>query len=91
MARQCASTSPVCFNTIPIYSATCKGGIVQQTFIPHAGLRTGYKCLDVMFINENSMISWPAVISYKGEDELTFISDEHEWKLDPDLHFHPYS
>ncbi len=37
------------------------------------------------------MISWPAIISYEGDDELTFISDEREWEIDPDLNFHPYS
>ena len=37
------------------------------------------------------MIKWPAIIKYKGEDELTFVSSEEEWKMDPDLHFHPYS
>ena len=37
------------------------------------------------------MITWPAVIKYQGDDELTFISDEKEWELDPDLHFHPYT
>ena len=37
------------------------------------------------------MIKWPAIILYKGEDELTFISSEEEWKVDPDRHFHLYS
>lgn len=37
------------------------------------------------------MITWPAIIKYIGEDELTFIKNEHEWLADPDLHFHPYT
>ena len=42
------STSLTAFNTIPIVCCPGRGGIVQQTFIPHAERRTGYKCLDVM-------------------------------------------
>ena len=37
------------------------------------------------------MVTWPAIIKYIGEDELTFIENEHEWLIDPDLHFHPYT
>lgn len=36
------------------------------------------------------MISWPAIIKFKGEDELLYILDENEWAIDPDLHCHPY-
>ena len=37
------------------------------------------------------MVTWPAIFKYIGYDELTFIETEHEWKHDPDLHFHPYT
>lgn len=37
------------------------------------------------------MVTWPAIIKYIGEDELTFIENEHEWLIDPDLHFHSYT
>ena len=37
------------------------------------------------------MITWPVIIKYIGEDELTFIENEHDWLIDPDLHFHPYT
>lgn len=37
------------------------------------------------------MITWPAIIHSAGEDDLIYISSKHEWDIDPDLHFHPYS
>jgi len=37
------------------------------------------------------MVAWPAIIKYLGEDELTFIENEHEWNVDPDLHYYPYT
>ena len=37
------------------------------------------------------MVTWPVIIKYIGEDELTFIENEHEWLIDPDLNFHPYT
>jgi len=36
------------------------------------------------------MITWPSLIHYRGEDELSYISDDEEWSIDPDLHFHSY-
>ena len=37
------------------------------------------------------MITWPVIIKYFGEDELTFIENEHDWLIDPDHHFHTYT
>lgn len=37
------------------------------------------------------MISWPAVIHYQGDDELTFIKSEQAWQLDAELHGYAYS
>ena len=37
------STSLAYFNTILIVFCLSKGGLIQQTLIPHAGLRMGYK------------------------------------------------
>lgn len=36
------------------------------------------------------MITWPAVIKYAEDDELTYISDLAEWNRDADLHFFEY-
>lgn len=36
------------------------------------------------------MINWPAVINYKGEDELTYVSSQSEWDGDADLHYFAY-
>ena len=36
------------------------------------------------------MINWPAIIKYRGEDELTHISCESEWLGDADLHLFAY-
>lgn len=36
------------------------------------------------------MLTWPAVIKYIDEDELTFIENEKEWLIDSDLSFHSY-
>lgn len=36
------------------------------------------------------MISWPAVICYKGEDELTLVTDQSVWENDLDFHTYPY-
>ena len=33
----------------------------------------------------NSVIKWPAVIKYHGEDELIYIASLAEWQIDPDL------
>ena len=37
------------------------------------------------------MVIWPAIIKYIGDDELTFIENEHAWLIDPDLHYYPYT
>jgi hypothetical protein len=42
-------------------------------------------------INHLQKITWPAIIHYAGEDELTFISNDNEWASDSDLHFCAYS
>jgi len=34
--------------------------------------------------------TWPAIIKYAEEDELTYISDLEEWNSDADLHFFEY-
>lgn len=34
-----------------------------------------------------TMINWPAIIKYSGDDELAFVSSQKEWDEDPDLHF----
>jgi hypothetical protein len=36
------------------------------------------------------VVSWPAIIKYQGESELTFVSSESEWECDADLHFFSY-
>ncbi len=33
----------------------------------------------------NSVVQWPAVIKYHGEDELIYIESLSEWKNDPNL------
>ncbi len=37
------------------------------------------------------MIYWPLIISFNGDDELSFINDENDWKSDSDLYFHSYA
>jgi len=37
------------------------------------------------------MISWPVIINYKDDDELTFISNEADWTLNSNHYFHYYS
>jgi len=36
------------------------------------------------------MASWPAIIKFSGDDELTYIADLQQWKSDTDLHFFGY-
>ncbi len=37
------------------------------------------------------MIIWPAILRFNGDDELSFIFDQNEWKTDSDLYFHSYA
>ncbi|MFA5985136.1 MAG: DUF4144 family protein [Methylococcaceae bacterium] len=36
------------------------------------------------------MVSWPAIINFKGIDELQYVADGQVWASDPDLHQQPY-
>ena len=36
------------------------------------------------------MISWPAIIKYHGDDELTYVATEAEWNNDADLSAYAY-
>ncbi|NRA85015.1 MAG: hypothetical protein HRU22_14990 [Gammaproteobacteria bacterium] len=36
------------------------------------------------------MVTWPALIKFRGDDELVYISDLAEWNGDADLHFFEY-
>ncbi len=38
----------------------------------------------------NIIIHWPAVIKYRGDDELLFVADAHAWRSDDDLSRYAY-
>ena len=38
-----------------------------------------------MVVIDSTIINWPAVIKYHGENELTYVSSELEWNSDADL------
>lgn len=37
------------------------------------------------------MLNWPAVIKYEGDDELTYIASEEQWKRDAGSHLYNHS
>ena len=37
-----------------------------------------------------SVIHWPSIIKYTGEDELGFVGSQEEWSADADLHAFAY-
>ncbi len=42
-------------------------------------------------INHIASISWPAIIHFAGETELTYLANHKAWTSDTDLHIHAYS
>ena len=35
-------------------------------------------------------VTWPAFIKFGDESRLLYVSGQHEWDIDPDLHGEPY-
>lgn len=36
------------------------------------------------------MITWPAILKFEGDNELTFVSGQTEWNADTELHLFNY-
>jgi len=39
---------------------------------------------------KNESINWPAILKYKGENELAYIPSQSDWESDADLHVFAY-